>query len=251
MLNGFGAPQRIAVIGATSDIGNAILENILDENITKCFLVARDTKSSQQLVGTHKGMRGTFESVEIDACSEESRSFCVEKIFEGGDLDVAIIAIGILGQELSKNTLENSLELLEINSVANVHLLTSIAYRMEKQKHGTVIVISSFAVVRPRLENFAYGASKAALDFYSRGLAEKLKSSNVKIRIIRPGFVRTKMTAHMKDGLFACEADVVGRAGKMALSSKKVVIYSPYFLKYVAGIVRILPSWILARFNEG
>ena len=52
---------------------------------------------------------------------------------------------------------------------------------MRAQGRGTIVVLSSMAAIRPRKANFVYGAAKSGLDAFSRGLADSLHGSGVRV----------------------------------------------------------------------
>ena len=87
--------------------------------------------------------------------------------------------------------------LIETNLTGHVTTLLALAARMRAQGHGTIVVLSSVAAVRPRTFNLVYGAAKAGLDAFARGLADSLHGSGVRVLLVRPGFVTGRMTAGM------------------------------------------------------
>src|SRR5262249_56559028 len=89
-------------------------------------------------------------------------------------------------------------ELGQVNYVGAVSVGVLMAKALQSQGHGALVALSSVAAERPRRSNFAYGATKAGLDAFYTGLTEALRPSGVKVCVIRPGFVHTKMTAGMK-----------------------------------------------------
>ena len=89
---------------------------------------------------------------------------------------------------------------------------------MRDQGHGTIVVLSSIAAIRPRKANLVYGATKAALDAFGRGLADSLHGSGVRVLLIRPGFVIGRMTAGMVPAPLATTPAAVGQAVATALA---------------------------------
>ena len=74
------------------------------------------------------------------------------------------------------------------------------------------MVLSSIAAIRPRKANFVYGAAKAGLDAFARGLADSLHGSGVRVLLVRPGFVTGRMTAGMSPAPLATTPAAVGAA---------------------------------------
>ena len=218
MLNGFKNPGRIALIGAKSEIGLAIVSQLPEDKSREVILVGRS---------------GDYA---LDVTDRAARERVVEAIFDKGDLDLAIIAVGVLGNNPDKSDTENLVEAMGVNYLGSVH--------------GTILVISSFAQVRPRDDNFAYGSTKAGLDFYARGLSAKLQGSGVKIKILRPGFVKSKMTAGMAIAPFSITTEECAQYGVRAISSKKVVTWAPSILKYVAMVFATMPPAIFRKISQ-
>ena len=123
-----------------------------------------------------------------------------------------------------------------------------IAEKMTKQGHGQISVITSVAGLRPRHGNYVYGATKAGLDFYALGLSGQLAGSGVKLSVLRPGFVFSKMTSGLKPAPFALSPQQVAEHSIKGLRKGKVIIYAPGFLKYIFFFIRFLPRSIIYRF---
>src|SRR5258708_37875063 len=70
-----------------------------------------------------------------------------------------------------------------------------------------------------RRANFGYGSAKSGLDAFAQGLTDAVVGSGVTIHVIRPGFVRSKMTEGLPEAPFATDVDVVADAVVAALAS--------------------------------
>lgn len=232
MLNGFKNPGRIALIGGESDIGLSIINQLPPDKSRDVILVGR--------VGEWA----------LDVTDKAAREAMVKKLFAGKDLDLVIIAVGVLGNDPTLSAADNLVQAMDVNYLSTVHLLSLISDRMKNQAHGTILVISSFAQVRPRDDNFGYGSTKAGLDFYARGLASKLKGTGVIIKILRPGFVKSKMTEGLATPPFTISTEECGRYGVMALKSKKIVTWAPSILKYLSVIFKSLPLPIFRKISQ-
>ena len=227
MLNSFKSPQRIALIGGTSEIANAILEFLPQGALAEIIRIDRQNSG-------------------FDATVESARSQMVDSLF-ARDLDIAILAIGTLGNDASLSEELNLINMIEVNYVATTHILYLISEKMKIQSHGKILIISSFAQERPRKDNFAYGSTKAGIDFYARGLAQELRKSGVALKILRPGFVTTRMTVGMQPAPFAISPQQAGRIGAKLIRSRSTIGYAPRILKYVALVFRSLPEKIFER----
>jgi len=102
--------------------------------------------------------------------------------------------------------------------------------------------------VRPRRANFVYGAAKAGLDAFARGLGDSLVGSGVEVIVVRPGFVHTKMTTGRRPLPLATTADAVAADVVRALGSGSVVVWAPRALRALMPLVHLVPRRIWRHF---
>jgi decaprenylphospho-beta-D-erythro-pentofuranosid-2-ulose 2-reductase len=113
---------------------------------------------------------------------------------------------------------------------------------LKRQGHGTLVVISSVAAMRPRKSNFIYGSAKAGVDFLARGLQDALRGTGVTVLLVRPGFVKTRMTATLDPAPLAQTPEEVGVQVAAAIRRGKTRIYAPPTLRYIMGVLTTLPG---------
>ena len=140
----------------------------------------------------------------------------------------------------------------ETNFTGHVSTLLAAAARMRAQGHGTIVVLSSIAAIRPRKANFVYGAAKSGLDAFARGLADSLHGSGVAVLLVRPGFVIGRMTAGMTPAPLATTPAAVGAAVAARLrraggTAPGGLIWVPSTLAPVAAAFRLLPRPLWRR----
>ena len=96
---------------------------------------------------------------------------------ELGDLDVVLCAVGMLGHHAGLDMSPEAVdEMVRTNFAGPAAALAAAADHLCAQGHGTIVVLSSVAGVRPRRSNYVYGASKAGLDAFAHGLADATRS---------------------------------------------------------------------------
>ena len=108
-------------------------------------------------------------------------------------------------------------------------------------------MLSSVAAERPRASNAIYGAAKAGLDALAQGLADAAAGTGVRVLVVRPGFVKTRMTEGLPPAPFATTADAVADATVGALAGRAHTIWVPARLRIVFAILRHLPRWLFRR----
>jgi decaprenylphospho-beta-D-erythro-pentofuranosid-2-ulose 2-reductase len=128
--------------------------------------------------------------------------------------------------------------------------LAEIRRRLVAQGSGRILVISSVAAVRPRSSMYLYSGAKSGLDDLCNGLADSLEGTGVSLQLLRPGVVRTRMTAGGPKVPFTTGANEVAQYVMAGLASGQRVIWSPPVLRYVFGVVRLLPKPIYRKLMD-
>ena len=190
--NGVGSPPRLLLLGGTSEIGLAILASLGLPAGAEVILAGRD---EQRLAAAGKELPAQVRTMAYDAMDTGGHQAFADAVFADGPLDMVIAAAGVLiGQDDAERDVRRAAEMVETNFTGHVTSLLAIAARMRAQGRGTIVVLSSVAAVRPRKANFVYGAAKAGLDAFARGLADSLHGTGVRVVLVRPGFVIGRMT---------------------------------------------------------
>jgi len=165
--------------------------------------------------------------------------------------DIVIVAVGVLGERGGlPSDLAGAVEVLEVNVVAAGSLLMHSAGRLRARGGGTVVVLSSVAAERPRAANVVYGASKAGLDALARGLDEALCEHGVRVLVVRPGFVHTRMTAGLPPAPLACTPEQVATIAVDGVASGARVVWAPRQLRWLMLVVRMLPRRLFRMLRQ-
>jgi decaprenylphospho-beta-D-erythro-pentofuranosid-2-ulose 2-reductase len=238
-------PARVLLLGGTSEIGLEILAALDAPPECEVLLAGRD---EQRMAAAGKRLRGQVRTLRYDATALDTHEALIDDAFAGGDVDLVISAAGILvGQEmLDRDPLRAGL-LVETNFTGHVTTLLATAARMRAQGHGTIVVLSSIAAIRPRKANFVYGAAKAGLDAFARGLTDSLHGSGVRVLLVRPGFVIGRMTEGMSPAPLSRTPAAVGAAVASALAGNATTVWVPSMLVPMAAVLRLLPRPIWRR----
>jgi len=177
-----------------------------------------------------------------------SRSGVVDALFADGDVDVVILAVGALGDVGSPlEDADAAVRVAEVNYVGGLSVGLRVGRRLRSQGHGVLVVLSSVAAQRGRASNFVYGSTKAGLDAFAQGLGDRLHADGVRVLVVRPGFVRSRMTAGRPEPPFACDPDDVGRAVVDALRRGRETVWVPPLLRPVMAVLTALPRPVFRR----
>jgi decaprenylphospho-beta-D-erythro-pentofuranosid-2-ulose 2-reductase len=244
MRDAVGSFQSVLLLGGTSDIGLDIVRALVADRARTVVLAARDRERAAR---APVGDGAAVEAVELDATRLDTHEAVLREVFSRpGGIDLAIVAAGALGRAGDEQLLDaGGLQL--VNGAGAVSLMAHTAREMRRQGRGTIVLLSSVAADRPRVSNFAYGASKTASDAFARGLQDALHGSGVEVMIVRPGFVRTKMTAGRDEAPGAVDAEKVTQAVVEGLRARRSVVYVPGMLRWVMLVLRLLPRPLFRR----
>jgi decaprenylphospho-beta-D-erythro-pentofuranosid-2-ulose 2-reductase len=237
--------MNVLVIGGTSEIGLAIVRRLAAEEPVRAFLLGRDRDRVAAAAATFA--QADYDVIDADALDTHDQ--VIARAFErAGGFDVVVLAVGVLGgQEGLDADRSVSERVMSVNFLGSGSLLLGALRALRRQGRGTMIVLSSVAAERARRSNAIYGAAKAGLDALAQGLADSVAGTGVRVLVVRPGFVRTRMTAGLPAAPFATSAEAVADATVRALGGRAHTVWVPPTLRYMFAVLRHLPRPIYRR----
>ena len=251
MQDAFGHPQRLVVLGGTSDIARAIAVRLCRERVRTVVLAGRSASllaaATDELTtaGATRVETVSFDALE-PARAPDTVAACLEAA--GGPVDLVVVAVGTLGdQDRDEDDAARALDVVNVNYAWPVAALAVLRGRLVAQGTGRILVVSSVAGVRVRRVNYLYGGAKAGLDATCIGMAESLRGTGVALQVLRPGFVRSKLTEGRAEAPFTTDVDAVADVAVAGLSSDATVLWSPPQLRYVFGALTLLPQSMWRR----
>lgn len=241
--------KKVLIIGGTSAIAQALAGqlaqtgaalHLLGRSAPKLELVATSLK-------TRYAAKVSTAVIDFDDFATHAPAIEQAAVQLGG-LDAAILCHGSLGDQ---KVCERDFRLLEAefrtNCLGAMSFLSHLANRFEEQGAGQIIAISSVAGDRGRQSNYVYGAAKAGLSVFLQGLRNRLYPRGVKVLTVKPGFVDTPMTAHLKKGLLMASPDKVARDILRAAEKDCCVLYTPWFWRWIMLIIKLIPEKVFRR----
>ena len=250
VLDAVGNPQAILLLGGTSEIGLAICERYLQNAHARILLADlpdHPRKDDAIAAMTAAGAK-SVEWIDFDGTESDKHPAVIDQAFAGGDVDVAIVAFGLLGdaEELWQNQ-RKAVQLAEVNYTAAVSVGVLLGEKMRKQGFGQIIAMSTVAGERVRRSNFVYGSTKAGLDGFYLGLGEALRPYGVRVLVIRPGQVRTRMSAHIKEAPLTVDKEDVAELAVRSAVKGKDLVWAPPAFRYVMIVLRHIPRPIFRK----
>lgn len=248
MIDALATPQRILLLGGTSEIGLAIVRRLLPtDRTTDVILAGRDPDALTTAGAALPDERARVRTMTFDATATHAHEAAIDTAWADGDVDVAIVAFGILGDQAALlDDPEAAAHLTTVNHTGAVSVGLHLARRMRTQGHGHIIALSSMAAERARPANFIYGASKAGFDAFYDGLGYSLTDHGITVSVIRPGFVHTRMTAGLDVPPLASRPDDVSDVAAAAIGTTGARY--PSLPHRILGLgLRIVPRTVVRR----
>jgi NAD(P)-dependent dehydrogenase (short-subunit alcohol dehydrogenase family) len=138
-------------------------------------------------------------------------------------------------------------QLLRVDFTHTILFCELARKRLLAQGGGTLCVFSSVAGERGRKPVVLYGAAKAGLTRYLEGLDHKFRAQGLRTICVKPGFVKTSMTAGLKPPPFAGEPEAVARRVLRAMDRGQPVVYAPRPWRWIMLVIRWLPRGVMRR----
>jgi short-subunit dehydrogenase len=241
---------KVAFVGATRGMGRALARRLAERG-DAIFLLGRDpaemARSAHDLQA--RGARAPVGHAALDLGAPAGFAAALDAGDRAlGGLDALVVTGGAFGrqEELAQDPARLA-ALLEVNFTGTVLLCQQAAARLAARGGGLICAFSSVAGDRARRSNYLYGASKAGLSLFLDGLDLAYRERGVRVLCVKPGFVRTAMTAGLPEPPFAGEPDAVAAAVVRAMDRGRHQVYAPGVWRWVMLAVRALPRAVLRR----
>ena len=246
MENSLGQPQSVIVLGGSSDIARALTKRLCAARAHTVVLCGRNQElldASAEEARDHGA--ATTDTVIFDAEDVASAGRAVTEAFEkvGGPVDLVVMAVGLLGDQFAQeDDATAATRVANVNFAWPVAALAEVRRRLVDQGHGRILVMSSVAAIRIRRNAYLYGGAKAGLDRLCQGLADSLDGTGVRLQLLRPGVVRTRMTEGQEPIPFTTGPEQVAGYVMKGLETNDRVIWSPPIMRYAFAMLRHLPK---------
>jgi decaprenylphospho-beta-D-erythro-pentofuranosid-2-ulose 2-reductase len=245
--------RRVVVLGGTSEIALECVRALQAQEPREVALLGRDLTalgfSAERL---RAGGVSRVVEMHLEALDLESHEGILREAFaQLGGADIVILAVGVLGERGGlPDEMGDAVEVLQVNAVGAGSLLLQAAKGLRDRGGGVLVVLSSVAAERPRRANAVYGASKAALDSVAQAVGDDLHEEGVRVLVVRPGFVRTRMTAGLAPAPMATTPEAVAEVVLKGLQGGADTVWAPSTLRWVMLVMRMVPRRIFRRIKQ-
>lgn len=242
--------MKVVILGGTRGMGRALARRMAARG-ERLFLLGRDADELARSAADLE-QRGAPAPVGRAVCDlEDPATFApaLEAADQAlGGFDTVVVTAGLFGtQDQLEADLEWARRVLTANYVNTVLFCEHARTRLLARGGGSLCVFSSVAGDRGRKPVALYGSSKAGLSHYLESLDHKYRAAGLVTLCVKPGFVKTDMTAGLKPAPFAGEPDGVADRVLAALDRKKPLVYAPFVWGWIMWVIRLLPRLVMRR----
>ena len=242
------SPKTLLLVGGTSDIGRATALRYAGAG-WRVLITVRDAEAGRR--NAEDAVARTDADVTVltlDLLVTSAFAGFIDRLPVLPDTVVCVV--GELGdQARAQGDLDHAAMVIRTNFEGPALLLGLFAERFLARGAGTLVGVSSVAGDRGRGSNYVYGSAKAGFTAFLSGLRNRLAPAGVRVITVKPGFVRTRMTAGMKlPPLLTAEPSEVGNAiFAAAEEGRGDVIYVRGLWRIVMTVISLLPERLFKR----
>lgn len=192
--------KTVIVTGASRGIGRAVSLKLAADGFVVVAAARGDAEKAAEYIGELQKLSPESIYVSADISSEEDRRRLVDTAFDRfGRLDILVNNAGVAPTErrdILEMTEESMQRLLDINLKGTFFLTQYAANRMLAAKCGEMIInVTSMSAYTASINRGEYCISKAGLSMATELFAARLAEYGINVYEIRPGIIRTDMTA--------------------------------------------------------
>lgn len=240
---------KVAFLGATKGMGRA-LARLMAARGDVLFLLGRDEEDLRRSaadLGVDGAKPAGVAACDLGRAETFAPALAAAEAALGG-LDLVIVTAGLFAtQEALEADPTLAERVLHVDFTGTVLFCEEARRRLLARGGGTLAVFSSVAGERGRKPVVIYGAAKAGLTRYLEGLDHKYRASGLRVVTVKPGFVKTGMTAGLRAPPFAGEPEDVAERVLAAIDKGRPVVYAPAAWGPIMATIRALPRFVMRR----
>jgi short-subunit dehydrogenase len=242
---------KAVVLGATSGIGREVARRLAERGDELFLLGIGDAdleRSAVDLAARHpKQIPIAHAPCDLEQPDHFERALDAADSALGGFDTVIVTAAMFATQEALEADTELARRLCTVNFANTVAFCEHARKRLLSRGGGQLTVISSVAGDRGRKPVAIYGAGKAGLARYLEALDHKFHAAGLSVLCVKPGFVKTPMTANLKPPPFAATPERVATDIVRAMDRRQPVLYTPGIWALIMLIIRWLPRFVMRK----
>ncbi len=189
------------ITGASRGIGKGIAKVFASNGANVAFTYSSSEEAAKDLEKELLDAGVKAKAYKSDAANfDEAQKLVADVVSELGGIDILINNAGITKDNLLMRISEDDFDkVIEVNLKSVFNMTKAVMRTMLKQRHGSIINMSSVVGVKGNAGQTNYAASKAGILGFTKSVALELGSRNIRCNAIAPGFIETEMTAKLDE----------------------------------------------------
>ena len=189
------------ITGASRGIGRGIAKIFVENGCAVAFTYNSNKEAADDLVAELSSEEVKVKGYKSNAANYNDAQKLVEEVLvDFGSIDILVNNAGITKDNLLMRMSEEDFDqVIEINLKSIFNMTKAIQRTFLKQRHGSLIHMSSVVGVKGNAGQANYAASKAGMIGFSKSVALELGSRNIRSNVIAPGFIETEMTDKLSE----------------------------------------------------
>jgi len=190
------------VTGASRGIGAAIAAQLMGPGVTLGLVARGPSAGLDDLFTRASDLGATIVTLTADLSDPAALEAAVEPFIFTQQPSVLVNNAGITHDMLALRLKEDDLaRVLDVNFLAAAKLCRMCLRFMAKKRYGRIVSLSSVVARGGNGGQAAYAASKAALEAYTKSVAQEMAERNITVNAVAPGFISTEMTGKLDQTL--------------------------------------------------
>ncbi|MGI4750411.1 MAG: SDR family NAD(P)-dependent oxidoreductase [Janthinobacterium lividum] len=245
------------ITGASKGIGKAIATELASRKID-LLLVARSAENLKQLaddLSKKHGVKTAYFAMDLSTenAAQQVFNWCLKEAFS---INILVNNAGYgLSGKFDKYTLEEDLNMLQLNMIVPVALTQLFLPQLKTQPQAYILNTASSAAYQSVPGLTLYAASKSFLLSFSRGLHQELRLSNVSVTCHSPGATDTDFVVRAQLGAKGLKAanqvnmtpEAVAKIAVKAMFRKKPEVIAGTINKLSTLMAWLLPKNLVER----
>ena len=231
--------KKMLITGATSGIGKALAIYAADKGYQ--VIACGRNEEALNTLSKHRSIT----SLKFDVTSEEETAAALGQI----TCDIAVLNAGTC-EYVDIDSFEPAMfrRVFEPNFFGVIHCVNGLLPQL--QKGNKLVIVDSMARLLPFTRTQAYGASKAALHYFTKSLEVDLHDKGSVVQAVSPGFVETPLTDKNDfDMPMKISSEEAAKAMLKGIESHKQTVFFPRVFGFMLRFMHVLPQSIQKRLS--